>query len=99
MKTKLSAAAMLLLLVAGSAHAQTITPGYDRPAPNSTQSDGHQHVVYWSNYFDQFNVTPQIAADAYSVYDLPKKNDRKEMNDYNKRHPQQKSSGKKSGGK
>ena len=92
-KIKFSAAAVLLLLVAGSAHAQTTTPGYDRP---STETAGrqHQHVVYWNDSLDHYEIAMQVAADAYSVYDLPKQNDRKERNDYNKRHPQQKSESK-----
>ena len=87
--SRISAAAALLL-AAGAAHAQTTTPGYDRPSAD-TANRPHQHVVYWNDSMDHYDIDMQVAADAYSVYDLPNRNDRKEMDHYNKHHPQQKS--------
>lgn len=51
----------------------TATPGYDRPAPTNHQSDGHQHVVYWSDFFDGFDFDPQTAADARNLGELTMK--------------------------
>lgn len=42
------------------------TPGYDRP----TASNGHEHVVYWTSFFDGMDIDPQVAADAKNVDDL-----------------------------
>lgn len=73
MKTSLTTALALmpLLGVLAAAGAQTPlgytpTPGYDRPASHPV----HQHVVYWNDSFDHYDMTMQTAADAYSVGDL-----------------------------
>ena len=83
MKTPLTAALALLsfagMLTAAGAQTPlgyTPTPGYDRPASNPA----HQHVVYWNDSFDHYDMTMQTAADAYSVGDLKeKKRDKSEM--------------------
>ncbi len=81
MKTTIIAAGLLAFAISTAAVAQTAsttptaatTPGYDRPAPNKHQSNGHQHVVYWSDFFDRFDFDPQTAADASSVDELTMK--------------------------
>jgi hypothetical protein len=81
MKHTIIAAALLLLVVASASSAQTPartdaqtnnhTPGYDRPDPTTQhQPDGHQHVVYWTDWFDNLSVDTQVQADAYRVEDL-----------------------------
>ncbi len=45
--------------------------GYDRPAAGNRQTDGRQHVVYWSDYFDRmFSFDPQTAADATTIGEI-----------------------------
>ena len=84
MKTAIITA--VLALAAITANAQTPTPGYDRPGPDNHQTDEHAHVVYWSSSFDKYDIDMQVAADATSADDLVKKNDRREMDGYNRRH-------------
>ena len=76
MKTSLTTALALLSLAGtlAAAGAQTPlgyapAPGYDRPASHPV----HQHVVYWNDSFDHYDMTMQTAADAYSVGDLREK--------------------------
>ena len=82
MKTHILAAGLLLATLSGAAAAQTQSvphknapnPGYDRPDADNHQTDGHQHVVYWSDYFDRmFSFDPQTAADATTVDDIKDK--------------------------
>lgn len=75
-KTPLTAALALLSLAGtiAAAGAQTPlgytpAPGYDRPASHPA----HQHVVYWNDSFDHYDMAMQTAADAYSVGDLREK--------------------------
>ncbi len=76
MKTSLTTALALLslagMLTAAGAQTPpgyTSVPGYDRPAAHPV----HQHVVYWNDSFDHYDMTMQTAADAYSVGDLREK--------------------------
>ena len=73
MKTAIIAAS--LALVAITANAQTKTPGYDRP---STERE-HQHVVYWNDSMEHYDISMQTAADAYSTNDLNKKSSNKSI--------------------
>jgi len=72
MKTAILAAA--LALAAAAAGAQTITPGYDRPSTDVAGRQ-HQHVVYWNDSMDHYDISLQVAADAYSTNDLYDKHD------------------------
>jgi hypothetical protein len=56
--------------------------GYDRPGPENTQKDGHEHVVYWSSFYDHLSFDVQDAADAHYSTSFPKKTD----TDYKKKH-------------
>ncbi len=75
-KTSLTTALALIPLLGtlAAAGAQTplgytLAPGYDRPA----SYPAHQHVVYWNDSFDHYDMTMQTAADAYLVGDLREK--------------------------
>ncbi len=87
MKTSLTTALVLLSLLgtAAGAGAQTPlgytpTPGYDRPLSDPA----HQHVVYWNDSLDHYDMTMQTAADAYSVGELREK--RRETPEMQYRH-------------
>lgn len=55
-------------------HKDAPIAGYDRPDAGNRQTDGHQHVVYWSDYFDRmFSFDPQTAADAATVDEIKDK--------------------------
>lgn len=82
MKTPLTTAFALMSLLGmlAAAGAQTplgytTTPGYDRPASDPV----HQHVVYWNDSFDHYDMTMQTAADAYTIGDLKEKREKAEM--------------------
>ncbi len=70
-KTAFLAAALTLAALA--ANAQT-TPGYDRPSADVAGRQ-HQHVVYWNDSMDHYDIDLQVAADAYSSNDVYDKRD------------------------
>lgn len=93
MKTPLISAFALLSLLGTvtAAGAQTPlgytpTPGYDRPAPSRV----HQHVVYWNDSFDHYDLDMQTAADAYSDSDLKEKKHKKSEMQYDHKTPKHK---------
>lgn len=93
MKTPLTAALALMpllgTLAAAGAQAPlgyTPTPGYDRPASDPV----HQHVVYWNDSFDHYDMTMQTAADAYCVGDLKEKKHGKSKTQYPHKTPKRK---------
>jgi len=68
-------AALLVLSAMGTATAQTTPERYDRPSTNNHQSDGHQHLVYWSDFFDHMSVSIQSLADCHSTEEMVSKKD------------------------
>ena len=93
MKTPLISALALLSLLGTvtAAGAQvplgyTPTPGYDRPASDPV----HQHVVYWNDSFDHYDLDMQTAADAYSDSDLQEKKHKKSEKQYDHKTPKHK---------
>ena len=76
LKTALLAAA--LTLAAAAVHAQT-TLGYDRPS----STPQHQHVVYWNDSMNHYDMDVQVAADAYSSNDIYDKRDSREKKPHN----------------
>ncbi len=64
----------------------TPIPGYDRPSIERV----HQHVVYWNDSMDHYDLAMQTAADAYSDGDMKEKKHKKSEMQYDHKKPKHK---------